>query len=119
MWLPEDIKTSLVERMKVGRKKYGHGLCSSMDTRQWGTQADSWLEMAAEEYLDAIMYLLTDYLRVSSLSDKQDDTANLIQLMNNPLTEIKNQFHADMLRDTVALLVNVVRCHQRRSQGLQ
>ena len=116
MWLPDSIKHSLIERMQFGREKYGHGLRSSMDTRQWGTKDDSWLEMAAEEYLDAIMYILTDYIRVTGSGDEKDDTPTLLELMNNPLSQIKIKFHADTLRATVDLLQNLLRCHQHRSQ---
>ena len=45
------------ERMEMGREKYGHGVRVDDDTRTWGTRNNSWLNMAREEFLDAIVYV--------------------------------------------------------------
>ena len=45
----EEILKIITERMELGLKRYGHGLRTGDDTRQWGTKDDSWEEMALEE----------------------------------------------------------------------
>lgn len=50
-------------RMIMGKKKYGHGVRVNDDTTTWGTSNNSWLEMAREEFLDAIIYVTADYIR--------------------------------------------------------
>ena len=50
------------ERMEMGREKYGHGVRVDDDTRTWGTRNNSWLNMAREEFLDAIVYVTADYI---------------------------------------------------------
>ena len=61
--MDDHIKKRLVDRMKVGVERYGHGVRPSDDTRQWGTIKNDWFEMAEEELLDAIMYINADYHR--------------------------------------------------------
>lgn len=51
------------ERLQLGRDKYGHGVRVDMDTTTWGTPKNSWMEMANEEFLDAIVYVTADYIR--------------------------------------------------------
>lgn len=50
-------------RLELGKKKYGHGVRVNDDTTTWGTSQNSWMEMADEEFLDAIVYILADYIR--------------------------------------------------------
>ena len=52
------------ERMDVGKKRYGHGLRINDDTRQWGTNENSWTEMGLEEVLDLSIYLSAQILRI-------------------------------------------------------
>ena len=52
------------KRMKIGLERYGHGLRIHDDTRQWGTQDDSWEEMALEEVLDGLVYTAASILRL-------------------------------------------------------
>jgi hypothetical protein len=53
----------IIERMELGRKRYGHGIRLNDDTRQWGTKKNSWMEMCEEEILDGIIYTIADHLR--------------------------------------------------------
>ena len=53
----------LDERLLIGKERYGHGVRVDDDTTTWGTKTDSWLDMAKEEFLDAIIYLTADYIR--------------------------------------------------------
>ena len=52
------------KRMVIGLERYGHGLRINDDTRQWGTQEDSWQEMALEEILDGLVYTAAAILRI-------------------------------------------------------
>ncbi len=54
----DDIK----KRLALGREKYGHGVRVHMDTTTWGTPKNSWMEMAREEFLDAVVYVCADYI---------------------------------------------------------
>lgn len=58
-------------RMKVGQRRYGHGMRIQDDTTQYGTQTDSWTEMGLEEILDLVIYLSAQILR------RLDDEAEL------------------------------------------
>lgn len=53
----------LKARMKLGAERYGHGLRVYDDTRQYGTQEDSWEEMGLEEMLDGLVYLSAAIIR--------------------------------------------------------
>tara|TARA_Y100000310_G_C19964035_1_gene482470 strand:+ start:98 stop:325 length:228 start_codon:yes stop_codon:yes gene_type:complete len=60
----KEIIALLLDRMKLGRERYGHGLRIHDDTRQWGTKEDSWEEMALEEVLDGLIYTAAAILRL-------------------------------------------------------
>lgn len=62
----EDLLSLLNARLEKGQKEYGHGIRINDDTRTWGTNVNSWKEMALEELLDAIIYLSADNLRNNS-----------------------------------------------------
>lgn len=53
----------LLERLDLGKRKYGHGVRVNDNTKSWGTRKNSWMEMAEEEFLDAIIYVAADYIR--------------------------------------------------------
>ena len=53
----------VVERMELGRKRYGHGIRLNDDTRQWGTKTNSWMEMCEEEIIDGVIYAIAEKLR--------------------------------------------------------
>jgi len=66
-------------------KRYNHGVRVDDDTRTWGTPTDSWLDMAKEELLDAIIYTIADYIRnfrTSSLR-KNDDNELIMSIVDN------------------------------------
>ena len=58
-----DIKKELNARLDLGLARYGHGVRVDDDTTTWGTPKNSWMEMAKEELLDAIIYVVADYIR--------------------------------------------------------
>jgi hypothetical protein len=83
------------ERLNLGRDKYGHGVRVNDDTTTWGVPKDSWLEMAIEEYLDAIIYTTADYIRKHErASDDLDDNLRILQLSTNPEEMTRTTFHA-------------------------
>lgn len=59
----EDPRDLILERLKLGKTKYGHGVRVDDDTMTWGTKKDSWMHMAKEEFLDGIIYVIADYIR--------------------------------------------------------
>lgn len=59
----EDPHNLILERLQLGKTKYGHGVRADDDTMTWGTKKDSWMHMAKEEFLDAIIYVIADYIR--------------------------------------------------------
>ena len=53
----------ILGRLELGLKRYKHGVRVDDDTRTWGTPKDSWMAMAREELLDAVIYVVADYIR--------------------------------------------------------
>ena len=53
----------ILDRLAMGKEKYGHGVRVDDDTTTWGTKENSWMEMAREEFLDAVIYVIADYIR--------------------------------------------------------
>jgi hypothetical protein len=53
----------IIARLELGKTKYKHGVRVDNDTMTWGTQKNSWMEMANEEFLDGIIYVTADYIR--------------------------------------------------------
>ena len=47
-----EIIAMILQRLKTGHKDYGHGFRINDDTRQYGTEKDSWVEMGLEEAID-------------------------------------------------------------------
>jgi hypothetical protein len=72
------------ERLNLGKEKYGHGVRTHMDTTTWGTPKNSWIEMAIEEYLDAIVYTVADYIRKFEEPSQPDDNTRIMELTKNP-----------------------------------
>jgi len=59
----------ILDRLALGRERYGHGVCVDHDTTTWGTKENSWMEMAREEFLDAVIYVIADYIRKHRVPD--------------------------------------------------
>ena len=60
----EDIMDLLKSRLALGKQRYGHGVRIDDDTRQWGTDTDSWETMMMEEALDGMIYAAAQLLRI-------------------------------------------------------
>ena len=69
----ESITEQIVGRLEIGKKRYGHGVIVDSDTREWGTPKNSWIDMAVEEFLDAIIYVIADYIRQGRERQKVDE----------------------------------------------
>jgi ferredoxin-thioredoxin reductase catalytic subunit len=106
------ISEELLERLQLGLKRYNHGVRVDDDTRTWGTQQNSWMEMAKEELLDAIIYTIADYIRSSrnsscpcELHSRQGDDDNklIISILDN-FDYIKSPEHKLMLCNLFKML---------------
>ena len=49
--------------MKMGIKKYGHGVRVKQNTQDFGTSEDEWELMALEEMLDGLIYTTASIIR--------------------------------------------------------
>ena len=54
----------LLGRLELGLKRYKHGVRVDDDTRTWGTQKNSWVEMTKEELIDALVVMNSLYQQV-------------------------------------------------------
>ena len=75
-----DLETLLIERLELGRKRYGHGVRVNDDTTQFGTPSDSWMHMALEEHLDAVIYIIADYIKRNDYHREEDEDDNQLIL---------------------------------------
>ena len=100
------ILDELTGRLELGLRKYNHGVRTNDDTRDWGTPVNSWLYMAREEFLDAMIYVAADYIRVSGLKrDESDEDDNkLIMHVIGRYIEIKSPKHKMLLWQLFNLL---------------
>ena len=55
-----DVREELTGRLELGLRKYNQGVRVGDNTQKWGTKGNSWLDMAKEEFLDAIIYIIAD-----------------------------------------------------------
>ena len=97
----------LRERMAFGMKKYGHGVIVDMDTQTWGTPKNSWLEMAREEFLDGLIYVVADYIKQSALTSDwaESDDNELILKVIKEKKYIDSPPHVDMIEKLISLIV--------------
>lgn len=85
----EDIHNSLLGRLKLGKEKYGHGVRVDLDTQTWGTQKNSWLEMASEEFLDGIIYVACDYIRQGRKNKHEPGLMSKLEFRYNYSTDFE------------------------------
>ena len=100
------ILDELTGRLELGLRKYNHGVRVDDDTRDWGTPVNSWLHMAREEFLDAMIYVAADYIRVSGLKrdEGEEDDNKLIMRVIGKYIEIKSSKHKMLLWQLFNLL---------------
>lgn len=97
----------VVERLNIGRIRYGHGVRPGDDTTQWGTKKNSWLEMCQEEIIDGMIYICADYIRETN-TPYDDDANELILKYIIDTSEVKKCFHQSMLislKHTLSMLI--------------
>jgi hypothetical protein len=76
----------VAKRMRVGLKRYGHGMRREDDTREYGTGVDSWVEMAMEEIADCMVYIATDQLRKDGAPrpvEEEDDNSLIVRMVED------------------------------------
>ena len=91
------VREAVIDRMKMGKMKYGHGVRIMDDIVTWGTVKNSWLEMASEELLDAIIYVIADYLRTEERihdEEAKDDNDLIMHIFDNVNTVSSEKHHA-------------------------
>ena len=100
----------VLSRLELGLKRYNHGVRVNDDTRTWGTRSNSWLEMAREELLDAIIYIIADYIRIGRNSKdhkslleiefndyyRKDDNRLIMHILDN-YTKIDSPKHKKLI----------------------
>tara|TARA_Y100000389_G_scaffold201059_2_gene242878 strand:+ start:4329 stop:4550 length:222 start_codon:yes stop_codon:yes gene_type:complete len=60
----KEIMELLKKRLDLGRERYGHGVRVDDDTREWGTEENSWELMMLEEALDGMIYSAAAMIRI-------------------------------------------------------
>ena len=93
------VREELTGRLELGLRKYNHGVRVDDDTRDWDTPVNSWLYMAREEFLDAMIYVAADYIRKNDLKrdENEEDDNNLIMHVIGRYTEMKSPKHKMLL----------------------
>ena len=88
----------VLKRLELGREKYGHGVRATDNPQTWGTRRDSWMEMAQEEFLDGIVYIITDFIRnVGTSGVIGEDDNELIMFYLNNLDTVDSPKHKLMI----------------------
>jgi len=93
------------KRLDLGRSKYGHGVRTRDNPQTWGTDKDSWYEMAEEEFADGVVYICADYIRkFETPNEEGDDNQRILQLLESPSLMVKSDEH----RRKVETLMNLI-----------
>ena len=96
----------LTGRLELGISKYNHGVRVDDDTRDWGTPWNSWLHMAREEFLDAMIYIAADYIRISGMKrdeNEVDDNKRIMYVIEH-YSDIDSAKHKMLLWNLFNLL---------------
>lgn len=99
-------REDLLGRLQLGLKKYNHGVRVDDDTRDWGTPVNSWLYMAKEEFLDAIIYVAADYIRMYGLKrdENEEDDNRLIIHVIDTYSDIESAKHKMLIWQLLNML---------------
>jgi len=96
------MESQFEERFRIGRETYGHGVRvhdSSMN----------WIKETHEELMDAIIYLISDYIRAGREAvcyqplNKEDDNETIMNIIKNH-SAMKEGKH----RRRVSILINML-----------
>jgi hypothetical protein len=104
-------REELLSRLELGLKKYNHGVRVNDDTRDWGTPVNSWLYMAKEEFLDGIIYIAADYIRVMGLKrdENEEDDNRLIMHVIDMYSEMESAKHKMLIWQLLNMLNTIDR----------
>jgi hypothetical protein len=117
----QTVGEQLVERLEIGLKRYGHGVIVDSDTREWGTPENSWINMAVEEFLDGIIYVVADYIRKgreseAGMSDlekrygpREADDNGLIMFITKNYNDMESPKHKMLLWNLFNMLLSCSR----------
>lgn len=94
----------LTERLEIGKKKYGHGVRVRDNPQTWGVQKNSWMEMAQEEFLDGIVYVIADFIREIDLVTTGEDDNHMILFYAKNTSLIDSYKHRYMVESLFRLL---------------
>jgi len=94
MLIQMGVLKELTERLEFGLTKYNHGVRVDDDT-----PVNSWLHMAREEFLDAMIYVAADYIHKNNLKrdENEEDDNNLIMHVIGRYTEMESPKHKMLL----------------------
>lgn len=108
------VREALIERLELGLKRYNHGVRVNDNTQSWGTPTDSWMDMAKEELLDSVIYIVADYIRtvraagdmapVSFRQNDEPDDNKLIMSIIDGWNDIESPKHKLILWNLFRIL---------------
>jgi len=103
---------SVDERLRLGVRRYGHGV-------RVRAPKHSWMEMCREELLDAFIYIIADYIRYKGIISNGRDDNELIRSVANNWSEIDSSQHRMLLWNLIRMLDNELFCdvHRNVCQG--
>ena len=67
----------LKKRMKMGVRKYGHGVRVDQNTPDFRTEDDDWELMALEEMLDGLIYTTAQMIRYRRKKNLSEEKKNI------------------------------------------
>jgi|TARA_B110000261_G_scaffold86401_1_gene98785 hypothetical protein len=117
----QTIGEQLTERLEIGMKRYGHGVIVDSDTREWGTPKNSWIDMAIEEFLDGVIYVVADYIRKGRVSKegmstlereygaREADDNGLIMYITKNFNDMESPRHKMLLWNLFNMLLSCSR----------
>lgn len=114
------VREELIGRLELGLRKYNQGVRVNDNTQRWGTTRNSWLDMAKEEFLDAIIYIIADYIRTVRTkgalaplsfraSDEIDDNKLIMAIYDN-WEEMESPQHKMLLWNLFKMLNSELFC---------
>jgi len=79
----------IIDRLEIGKKRYGHEVIVDSDTSKWTVnKKNNWLAMAEEEFYDGIVYLTAARIRENrNTSNKNEEMIKKIDIATAKLIE--------------------------------
>ena len=94
------------DRFALGKQKYGHGVkvfTAFAKSPQWG--CSTWMDMAREEFLDAIIYVTADYIyNYIKPNQVRDDHNDLILMTIKNWEHVESETHREMIRSLAGMI---------------